>query len=194
MVGRLFSKCAEKYAMQKCQLCEASSSFSLLKLSLCADINNSVASAGAVRSVGHTVAAQSIRTMSILVSHLMCAGVRFIVFLLRLPRPDARAENWTNCTQTWQPKRTSWQTEREQVSPILPLAVGWTTQNKLKATKINYENFHFTFEFLVTCNFVKLMRLFGVPNLIMKMSLCLGHWLALSLCLSLCLALSSIFF
>lgn len=50
MVGHLFSKCAEKYAMQKCQLCEASSSFSQLKLTLCADINNSVASAGAVRS------------------------------------------------------------------------------------------------------------------------------------------------
>lgn len=120
MVGCLFSKCAEKYAMQKCQLCEASSSFSQLKLTLCADINNSVASAGAVRSVGHTVAAQSMRTMSILVSHLMCAGVRFIVFLLRLPRPDARAENWTNCTQTWQPKRASWQTERESQVPPWP--------------------------------------------------------------------------
>lgn len=64
-----------------------------------------------------------------------------------------------------------------------PLAVGWTTLNKLKATKINYENFHFTFEFLVTCNFVKLMRLFGVPNLIMKMSLCLGLYFCLCLCL-----------
>lgn len=59
--------------------------------------------------------------------------------------------------------------------------------NKLKATKINYENFHFTFEFLVTCNFVKLMRLFGVPNLIMKMSLCKFLCLFLFLCALLCL-------
>lgn len=42
--------------------------------------------------------------------------------------------------------------------------------NNLKPTKINYENFHFTSEFLVTCNFVNIMRLFGVQNLIMKMS------------------------
>lgn len=124
------------------------------------------------------------RPKPILVSFFwLRAGVRFIVLLVvvvaHTVQTKFKRRKLDKLHANMAAELTGRQTDRDGTRLLRRV----DDPNKLKATKINYENFHFTFEFLVTCNFVKLMRLFGVSNLIMKMSLCKFVCLSLSLSL-----------
>lgn len=184
---------------------QTSTSFSQLKLALAVVFNNSWSNNNNKRNTRLLGAVKS-------TTHTHSSDEKYAAFVYFSRAVFFAAQVWgllcclCSCSSCWSPDQIdapkTGQIARKHGSRTDKLtsrgaagALCWGGRaddpNKLKATKINYENFHFTFEFLVTCNFVKLMRLFGVPNLIMKMSLCKCRCLChLRLCLWLFLFLS----